>query len=623
MVRPSPGSAWLRLSTVALSLVCLGPLALATPRGGEGVSSPSGLRVVTNVRLELAEDAPRVTLVLRHGRIEAVLSAGEQAPPGALVTDGKGALAVPAFIDAFSRTGLEMPEPTTDLDQPVSTKSDVRVDMREANRKGLRPALRAAELLVLEASDAEGLRDAGFGATLVTPFGELLAGSSALIATRDGATRDALLAVDVFGHASFSASGGGFPGTLMGYQSQLRQFFLDARHHAVLRERYAAGKPDPRPPVDADLEAALPLLAGERTLVCRADNARDIERWLALGDEAGFQPAISGGGEAWKLAALLAERDVPVFLTLDWGDEVDDPAAEDEDAEEEQTDEEVDATSGEAGEAESGEAESDEAQAEVDEPEEDGEPDWIYTEPLGVRVERRRLWEEGRDCALRLHEAGVRFAFGSGSASAKDLLKHVRELVEAGLPREVALAGLTESSAQLLGVAAHLGSIEAGHDATFGLWTDDPLGEDAELAWLFVDGYPHEYDLEETEREAPDEGLDATGTWDFEFKDDDGVQTAVVALAMNAEGDVEGTLTRASPMGEGTVDVGVEGFVSGSTLSFEGTLELGDMAIEFDFRGELSADSIEGRTTIRGPWGEDSNSTEATRAPEAQQEVVR
>ena len=56
------------------------------------------------------------------------------------------------------------------------------------------------------------------------------------------------------------------------------------------------------------------------------------------------------------------------------------------------------------------------------------------------------------------------FAFGSGGDSADDLLEHVRELVEAGLPREVALAGLTEGAAQLLGVEAHLGSLTVGHD---------------------------------------------------------------------------------------------------------------------------------------------------------------
>lgn len=612
MFRPPLG----RRASTSLSIAALTIACLATTASTADAAQAARPRVVHNVRLELAEDAPRVSLVLQNGRIEAVLEADAELPAGALQTDGKGALVVPAFIDAFSQAGLELPDPVIDLDRPPSTASDVRVDMREANRKGVRPALRAADHLALEESVSAGLRKAGFGALHVAPTGELLAGTSTLVATRDAALRDLVIAAEVSAHGTFAARGGGYPSTLMGFHAQLRQAFSDAGYYELRHQRYTAGSPDPRPPVDDDLAALLPILAGERTLVCGADGARDIERWLALADEAGFRPAISGGREAWKLSGVLAERGVPVFLTLDWGEEADDPAeeaAEAAEAEEvvEETTEEPEAAPEEPAAEESAAEEA-----------EDAESNWIYTQPHAVRAEQRREWELGRDCALRLHEAGVPFAFGSGGGSASDLLKHVRELVEAGLPREVALVALTDGAARLLGVEAHLGSLEPGHDASFGLWTGDPLTKEAKLAWLFVDGHPHEFELDEPEREPPAEGLDATGTWDLEMTDADGPQSAVVVLEMDSEGDVTGTLTRDNPLGEGEVEMALEGYLSGKQLQLEGTIELGGMTIEVEVQAELTEDALEGKTLVRGPWGEDDRPTTATRRPEGGDEEV-
>ena len=59
----------------------------------------------------------------------------------------------------------------------------------------------------------------------------------------------------------------------------------------------------------------------------------------------------------------------------------------------------------------------------------------------------------------RLHEAGVRFAFGSGASTPKRLLRRVRELVVLGLPREVAMRALTTTAAELLGVEDRIDAV--------------------------------------------------------------------------------------------------------------------------------------------------------------------
>ncbi len=551
------------------------------------------LHVARNVRLQSHTEAPRVTLVLAGGRIEGILDASAQVPAGARVIEGEGWLALPAFVDAFTHEGCEVPEASSEKDRPVSTRSDVRVDMRAANRKGIRPAFRACGVFSIPEKQGQAIRKAGFGVVHSAPGGNLLSGTSVIATTRDAAPRDTIVTVEAFDQAAFRASGGGYPGTLMGYLAQLRQFFHDAAHQRELRRRHEAGESVPRPPFDADLEAILPLLDGERRVVCRAESNRDIERWIKLGDEFDFQIAISGGRDAWKLADVLAERGIPVFLTLDWGAEVSDPDEEKNKGRE--VEEEPDASEVETA----------------------SEDDWEYLEPLAVRRERRRLWEENRDCAIRLHEAGVRVAFGSASDSSADLLKRVRQVVEAGLPADVALAALTSDAAALLGLDAHLGAIEPGKDATLALWTDDPTTKEGKLAWLFVDGYPFEFELEdELERGKPDEGVDVSGAWTIEAEEQGEVRISTALLRMTPEGEVTGTLSRKNPMGAGRLTADLSGHVSGRTMELEGGFDLGEMAIEFTMTGDIEGDSWSGDNAVRGPFGEVSRTFEATRDPE-------
>ena len=122
------------------------PAALARSAEPASQTSPRPqLYVVRNVRLADGADAPRASLVLRGGRIERVLDANAQVPSGAREIDGQGNLALPAFLDAFTFTGCATPTPKADRDLPPSFRSDVLVDMREANRKGIQPAFRAAD----------------------------------------------------------------------------------------------------------------------------------------------------------------------------------------------------------------------------------------------------------------------------------------------------------------------------------------------------------------------------------------------------------------------------------------------------------------------------------------------
>ncbi|MFT4538682.1 MAG: imidazolonepropionase-like amidohydrolase [Planctomycetota bacterium] len=618
----------------------LGCLALSPPL----VSAQSAPRraqpyAITGVRLSLEEGAKPRTLILSDGRIEFVLNADAELPAGVRTIDGDGLYATPALIDAYSTAGCATPAPKIERDIPADTGANVRIDMREANRKGIQPAFAAARVLELDAEASKAYREKGFALYLSSPQGELLSGTSALASTRAAAARDQIVMGEVFDHAAFSANGSGYPSTLMGYMAQLRQFFYDTQRHGELQSRFRDGKPGAPPVFDEDLDAGLEVLSGERRLMCEADNARDIRRWIRLADEFNLKIAISGGREAFKVTDALASRGIPVVLTLDWGKEAEDPdkkkdekkkkKGKDEDSEaEEAPDAEPESAALDAFEhavkvVEAGSANQSEESEEVatdEKGDEEAELDWNYEEPIGVRREKRRLWEQKRDCAMALHKAGVRFAFGSGTGSAKDLRERVSTLVENGLAAEVAVAAMTTQPAEILGVASHFGRLESGYAANLALWTDAPTEKKAQLAWLVVDGFPHEFELKEESEasgEGPAEGVDLTGTWTVEVDSEEEDEPATFVLKMSDDGSVSGSMSFKSPMDGSAVKQDISGQVSGRAVELDAEFTMGGFEISLSFNGKLGedGDSFSGERGVSGPGFEETDEFSASRAP--------
>lgn len=646
------------VSTLASALLAL---TAASSRAPAQTPDRPDFVVVRDARLSDAKDAPKAVIVVRDGRIEGVLPPDAESPRGARIVDAHGALALPAFVDAYSFAGFEMPKPVAARDLAPATNADVLVDMRDANRKGILAAFKAADAFRFDEATDERYRASGFGTWLAAPHGELLSGTSALVSSRRAAARDRVRKAYVFAHGGFDCSGPGYPGTLMGSIAQLRQFFLDAQWARELEARENAGKPGRRAPYDADLAAAQALLERKARLVCEAETAADIERWIALADAFGLDIAISGGREAWRRASVLAQRKIPVILTLEWGDEVPDPHAKDKAAKpdgkgpkkrdgaaaggakndattvsaEPSAVKPTDAKSTEAKPidakpnaeepAKTGAApseapkapSSDEKAKGADDSKDDDAKRWIYEEPMRVKEEKRRLWLESRDCALRLNEAGVTFVFGSAKDAPKELLDRVRVLVENGLPRDVAERALTTTAAELLGVGAALGRIERGRDASFGLWSAHPLSDkEARLVWLFVEGAPREFEVDKNELKGkPDEGVDLSGTWTLTFESAD-VKPARIELDMQRDGATKGVLRFKSPFDDTDLQGDVQGRVAGRKLRLTGRVQVGTFESEVSIEGALEGAALKGSTTWKWSGGENTSSFHAERAPQ-------
>jgi imidazolonepropionase-like amidohydrolase len=91
--------------------------------------------------------------------------------------------------------------------------------------------------------------------------------------------------------------------------------------------------------------------------------------------------------------------------------------------------------------------------------------------------------------AGELAEAGVKFGMATGSYQNVRLLPYEAAMSVAwGLPRDRALRAITIETAEILGVADQVGSIEPGKLANLAIWQGDPLELRTPVPRVFVAG---------------------------------------------------------------------------------------------------------------------------------------
>ena len=206
---------------------------------------------------------------------------------------------------------------------------------------------------------------------------------------------------------------------------RLRETFAAARAYQQAADSGHAGRTDLR------LAALAPALRGELPVFVHADTVRQIEDAVRWADEGKLRLVLVGGQDAWRVADLLKEHDVPVIVSP------------------------VDA----------------------------------------IPLRRWEAYDTAYANPAKLHAAGVRFCIAnSGSdfdaAHDRNLPYQAGQAASHGLPREEALRAVTLYPAQILGVGDRLGSLETGKDATLIVTTGDPLEVATQVEAAYIDGRP-------------------------------------------------------------------------------------------------------------------------------------
>lgn len=381
---------------------------------------------ITNAHILTAGPAGEIasgTVVIRDGKIVAV-GANVAAPAGAQVVDAKGGTITPGFIAANSHLGAveisslgnDVAVRTPDLGAAFDVQYALNPDsvvIPVARLGGITSAV-----VTPAARGAGGGGDDDEEAAADTsgpPASEnspgLFAGRAAVIQLGHG--QEPLLKARVAMVSPFGRGGAIAAGGARGAEFVLLKEALDdVRAYMKNRAAYDRAAYRDLALSRADLEALIPVVQGEMPLMAVANRASDIRAVLRFARDEHIKVIISGGAEAWRLAPELAAAGVPVLISST-----------------------------------------------------DDRPTGL--EDLGATLEN----------AARLEKAGVKVIIqtGGGDHRTHEMRYDAGIAVANGMSQAGALAAITINPARAFGVAARIGSLEAGKDADLVLWSGDPF----------------------------------------------------------------------------------------------------------------------------------------------------
>lgn len=494
---------------------------------------------------------PKGTIVIRDGLIADV---GENAriPADARIIDGKGITVYPGLIDAYTNLGIAQPQQQEQQGQRGGGRGQAAQLSPEAQQSLAEAALgdpsdSIADEVRPGGTAIEDARAAGVTSALTSPRQGIFLGRSALINLSSSDASRMAVRAPVSLTVQFSTSSGfagGYPNSLMGTVSYIRQSFYDAIRYRDEMNRYERIKRGvPRPEHNKKLAALLPALRGELPVLFVANTDGDIRRALNIADEFKLKPMISGALYGYRVADLLKQKNVPVILSVNFPRRPADMSDDDEES---------------------------------------------------LRVLRQRA--EVPKGAARLAQAGVKFAFTAGGASPRDFIANVRKAVENGLSKEDALRALTVNAAEILGASEQLGTIEAGKIANLVLASGDLFARETTVKHVFVDGQQFEIKRPETPepgRGGPRPGaVNPVGAWDLNIQSPQGEIS--VKLTIRRDGDqLAGTMT--SPMGTATLKSVT---ISGNQLRATVSIPAGGDNLEGTIVGTIEGDSIRGTMSL-------------------------
>jgi imidazolonepropionase-like amidohydrolase len=204
-------------------------------------------------------------------------------------------------------------------------------------------------------------------------------------------------------------------------EKSLVLWFDKAREAAKRQTDNAEPVSDPR------VQALIPCVERRLPVFFTADRESEIRLAIKLADLLEVRAIVRGGRDAWKVAPLLAEKNIPV----------------------------------------------------------------IVGPVLSLPFKSHDPFDAPYRNPGRLHAAGVPIAFQSTDGSfSRNLSDNAGAAVAYGLPHATAIRALTLGAAEILGVSDQLGSITPGKTGNLIITNGDPLEIRTQVRHVFIEGRP-------------------------------------------------------------------------------------------------------------------------------------
>ncbi|MEO9595474.1 amidohydrolase [Rhodopirellula bahusiensis] len=317
----------------------------------------------------------------------------------------------------------------TDLGLREITAVDVTIDNTE--RGDLNPNVRSWVAFNPDSELIPVGRAGGVMLAHVVPGGRSLQGQSGVMQLDGWSYQDMLLEGPTglcVNWESIVPRGGDSKEKAKRYDEQIQE--LDDLFERARRYGESIGT-DENVATDVRLESLLPVINGERPVFVQADRLGAIESAISFFTSRRIPMILCGGADAMHCVDHLTAHDIPVILIATY------------------------------------------------------------------RLPRRRSDPVDALYSLpsKLREAGVRFAiagegsgYPGGASNIRNLPYHAGIAVAHGLPREEAVRAITQSAAEILGVADRVGTLAAKHHATLIIADGDVLESGTRVVDAYVQG---------------------------------------------------------------------------------------------------------------------------------------
>jgi imidazolonepropionase-like amidohydrolase len=387
--------------------------------------------------------AQQDTIVIRGGMVHTLADGAAPIENGVVVIAGSRIIAVggpdtaiPAGAEIVDATGQHVYPGFFDAVTRIGITEigavDVTSDFRELGDNN--PHLEAATAVHPASEIIPVTRANGVTHAVAAPQGNGIAGQGSLIHL-DGWTVEEMFVENVYMVVQWpSLQTQGFDRATF---TRFDRSFAEAKElyetsiadlEALLADaqRYAASDVQDDPTRrNFKLEALGRVLRREQPMLVSVNDERGIRDAIAFSTRNNVEIVIAGGSEAWRIADEVAAAGVPVIL----GATQSLPSREDD----------------------------------------------PYDAPYAAPG--------------KLHAAGVKFAISTFNASAARTLPYeAATAVPYGLPEDEALKAITRYPAEIMGVDADLGTIEAGKIANLFVADNDPLDIATQVTHLFIQG---------------------------------------------------------------------------------------------------------------------------------------
>src|SRR5262245_29018588 len=279
-----------------------------------------GATVLTGTGTEIAG----ADLIVRGGKIAAVGMRGEvDVPDGADIVDVSGKVIIPGLVDTHShigiypKPGIEAHSDGNEMTGPV--QSGIRaLDAIWPDDPGIPMALAGG---VTTANIMPGSGNVIGGQTL---YVKLRLGPISAMMVTPGTPEGGLKMAHGENPKRAYGTKNQAPGTRMRLAALQREQYVKAREYRRKWEAYRKAKEEGgdkakaavEPDRDLALEPLVEVLDRKRTVHFHSHRADDIMTVVRLSEEFGFEVVLQHGTEAYKVAAELARRKIPVSLTI-------------------------------------------------------------------------------------------------------------------------------------------------------------------------------------------------------------------------------------------------------------------------------------------------------------------